>query len=123
MILVATQGKAEYRNLARSVAGMLLLGTPHRGTNNNVDHSLLLYLVWSLQTGKQRVEPNILASMRQTSDILEDIVQSFLELLTQRRNNREDIHGRCFYEQQPSQMAYIVPGSNKRVTKPLGSRH
>ena len=116
MILLATSHQADYPELANSVSGVLLLGTPHRGTTDNVDRSLLLYFVLCMQTQKQHVEPNILESMRRGSDILEEIVEDFQKLLSRRRDDGQEIYGRCFFEQKSSQMTYFVPGSDRRVT-------
>ena len=89
----------DYPNLLRSVAGILFLGTPHRGSSTQSKASIIARVASTFGLGEQS---SLLTSVEKDSEILNDLVHDFTRVV-----NKAAIPLFCFFEQQKSDVTKI----------------
>ena len=88
-----------------ATAGLIFLGTPHRGSNSQSKAALLASIAATLHCGE---ESSLLKAVEKDSEMLKDLLYDFTRTV-----NTASIPLFCFFEQHKSDVAKIV--------KPKGS--
>ena len=95
----------------KACVGVILLGTPNRGTSTFDTHGSLLAAIAAASTisdeqASINIEPKVLQDLRNLEGVLSDTSMDFSRL----RNSRE-LKVVCFYEERASPVSRLVEGS------------
>ena len=95
-------------SLAKNCAGIIFLGTPHRGTSTFTTSGKLMSAILEAaetQTDLWRIEPGVLRDLEDTGSNLTSVSDRFARLVTTR-----NIRLVCFSESRQSDVSKLVPG-------------
>lgn len=90
----------DYPDILRSVAGIIFLGTPHRGSQTQSKASIIAKIASILGQGEQS---SLLKAVEKDSEMLNDLVHDFTRVV-----NKASIELFCFFEQQKSDVTKIL---------------
>ncbi|KAF3000472.1 hypothetical protein E8E14_000812 [Neopestalotiopsis sp. 37M] len=93
----------DFPGIIQSLAGIVFLGTPHRGSRAQSPASIIATIASTLGLGEKS---SLLTAVQQDSEMLQDLVQDFTRTV-----NRNSVPLFCFFEQLKSD-----------ITKPLKSK-
>jgi hypothetical protein len=99
-ILCAKLHEKDYPDIIKSVAGVVFLGTPHRGSNSQPKASLIATIASAVHCG---VQSSLLKAVEKDSEMLADLLQDFT-----RTANIESIPLFCFFEQYKSDIGKVL---------------
>ncbi|KAI9763363.1 MAG: hypothetical protein M1840_000555 [Geoglossum simile] len=99
-LLNARLHEEDYPDIIRSVAGIIFLGTPHRGSSSQSAASLIATIASSLHCGERS---SLLKAVEKDSEMLTDLVYDFTRMV-----NIASIPLFCFFEQHKSDIAKVV---------------
>jgi hypothetical protein len=90
----------DYLNIFHSVAGIIFLGTPHRGSQTQSKASIIASIASTIGQGEQS---SLLKAVEKDSEMLNDLVHDFTRVVI-----NASIRLSCFFEQQKSDVAKIL---------------
>ncbi len=90
----------DYHDLVKAVAGVVFLGTPHRGSNSQSKASLIAAIASAVHCG---VQSSLLKAVEKDSEMLSDLLHDFT-----RTANIQSIPLFCFFEQHESDIGKIL---------------
>jgi len=90
----------DYPGIITSAAGIVLLGTPHRGSNSQSKASLIASIAAGFGVGEHS---SLLKAVEPDSDMLSDLMHDFT-----RTANLASIPVFCFFEQHKSDVGKII---------------
>lgn len=100
----------DYPAIIRSVAGVVFLGTPRRGSNSQSKASVLASIASSMALGEHS---NLLKVLDKDSEILADLLHDFTRTV-----NTVAIPLFCFFEQHKSDIAKVVKFKGAKMLMP-----
>jgi hypothetical protein len=98
-LLSAKIHEDDYPDVAWSIAGIIFLGTPHRGSNYQSKASIIATIASIVGVGERS---QVLKSIEKDSDTLTDMIHDFTRLA-----NSSSIPLFCFFEQHKSDAAKL----------------
>lgn len=90
----------DYPCIIRSVAGIIFLGTPHRGSNSHSKASVIASIASAVSLGEQS---SLLKAVEKDSEMLADLLHDFTRTV-----NTISIPLFCFFEQHKSDVAKVI---------------
>ncbi|KAI4194041.1 MAG: hypothetical protein LQ346_003773 [Caloplaca aetnensis] len=100
----------DYPSVIRSVAGVIFLGTPHRGSNSQSKASVLASIASSVALGEHS---NLLKVLDKDSETLADLLHDFTRTV-----NTIAIPLFCFFEQHKSDIAKVLKFKGSKMLMP-----
>ncbi|KAI4191398.1 MAG: hypothetical protein LQ348_003532 [Seirophora lacunosa] len=100
----------DYPFVIRSVAGVVFLGTPHRGSNSQSKASVLASIASSVALGEHS---SLLDTLDKDSEILADLLHDFTRTV-----NTIGIPLFCFFEQWKSDVGKMLKFKGHKIIKP-----
>ena len=100
----------DYPSVIRSVAGVIFLGTPHRGSKSQSKASLLASIAASVALGEHS---SLLKVLDKESEILADLLHDFTRTV-----NTVAIPLFCFFEQHKSDIAKVLKFKGSKMLMP-----
>lgn len=108
---VAKANTDDYPGIAASTAGMIFLGTPHRGTGRALHSQGQIYQA-IVSRAQCETQEGILKTLEEGNETLVDVVREFTRLVNV-GSRKMDIF--CFFEQQSTIVGKIVRDDSIRV--------
>ncbi|MCJ1472419.1 hypothetical protein MMC13_001067 [Lambiella insularis] len=100
----------DYPNIIRSVAGVIFLGTPHRGSNSQSKASVIASIASAISYGEHS---SLLKVVEKDSEMLADLLHDFTRTV-----NTVSIPVFCFFEQHRSDVGKILKFKGSRILVP-----
>jgi len=100
----------DYPCIVRSVAGIIFLGTPHRGSNSQSKASLIASIASAVSLGEHS---SLLKVVEKDSEMLVDLLHDFTRTV-----NTISIPLFCFFEQHKSDIAKILRFRGSKLIMP-----
>ena len=99
-IVSAKLHEEDYPDIISSIAGVIFLGTPHRGSNSQSKASIIASVASAFNFGEQR---SLLKAVEKDSDMLADLLHDFV-----RTANTISIPLFCFFEQYKTDITRVL---------------
>ncbi|MCJ1269015.1 hypothetical protein MMC22_008903 [Lobaria immixta] len=108
-VVSAKLHEEDYLSVIRSVAGVIFLGTPHRGSNSQSKASVIASIASAVSLGEHS---SLLKAVDKDSEMLADLLHDFTRTV-----NTMSIPLFCFFEQHKSDVAKVLKfkGSKKLI--------
>ena len=90
----------DYPDVIKATAGVIFLGTPHRGSNSQSKAAVIATIVSALGCGENS---NLLKAVEKDSEMLNDLLHDFTRTV-----NIAAIPLFCFFEQHKSDIAKVL---------------
>lgn len=100
----------DYPSIIRSVAGVVFLGTPHRGSGSQSKASLIASIASAVSLGEHS---SLLKIVDKDSEMLADLLHDF-----SRTVNTMSIPLFCFFEQHKSDVAKVLKFKGSKMVMP-----
>lgn len=100
----------DYPCIIRSVAGVVFLGTPHRGSNSQSKASLIASIASAVSLGEHS---SLLKAVEKDSEMLVDLLHDFTRTV-----NTISIPLFCFFEQHKSDIAKALRFRGSKLIMP-----
>ncbi|RDW58801.1 hypothetical protein BP6252_13277 [Coleophoma cylindrospora] len=105
-IFIARTHKSKYPEIFKSCRGLVLMGTPHRGTGNFMSEALALIL-GNASTPVELSHPDILHILEPTNETRIDLVEDFTKLILDGKV-RDRLQISCFFEKKSIKVADLL---------------
>ncbi|KAI9695891.1 MAG: hypothetical protein M1836_006008 [Candelina mexicana] len=100
----------DYPSIIRSIAGVVFLGTPHRGSNSQSKASVIASIASAVSLGEHC---NLLKVVDKDSEMLADLLHDFTRTV-----NTLSIPLFCFFEQHKSDVAKVLKFKGSKMLMP-----
>lgn len=100
----------DYFSIIRSTAGVVFLGTPHRGSNSQSKASVIASIASALSLGEHS---SLLKMVEKDSEMLADLLHDFTRTV-----NTISIPLFCFFEQHKSDVAKVLKFKGSKMLVP-----
>lgn len=100
----------DYFSIIRSTAGVVFLGTPHRGSNSQSKASVIASIASALSLGEHS---SLLKMVEKDSEMLADLLHDFTRTV-----NTISIPLFCFFEQHKSDVAKVLKFKGSKILVP-----
>ena len=97
----------DFPGIAKSLAGVVFLGTPHKGSKWQSPAGVIAAVASTLGLGEER---NLMKIVQKDSEMLQDLVQDFT-----RTANRSSVPLLCLFEQLKSDITKPIKGKNSLI--------
>lgn len=102
--------KEDYPSVIRSVAGVVFLGTPHRGSNSQSKASVIASVASAVSLGEHS---SLLKAVEKDSEMLADLLHDFTRTV-----NTMSIPLFCFFEQHKSDVTKVLKSKISKMVMP-----
>jgi hypothetical protein len=97
----------DFPGIIQSLAGILFLGTPHKGSKWQSSASIIASIASTLGFGEESL---LLKVVQQDSEMLRDLIQDFTRTI-----NRSSVPLFCFFEQQKSDITRLIKSKTSLI--------